>query len=273
MVETKLIPVLLLLAAAGCAPQMKWEKFSMDGHRTGTAVVTADNMEESLGCLDDSVYVSPSGARFDSGSTLAAARLLFGVQPRMAYLKRVIGYSPVVMKKSRPECALCNWAVDGLMAGVRTATGKPVDLGIINFGGIRVDMPEGDVMLDDIRSMFPFRNCLSYVRLKGSDVRAVLEQMASGKVEALGGVRVEIEGSRLVSAMIGGEPLDDNRSYGLATIDFLLDGGDGFKLARNAEELIITDINFGDWMMMYVCGLTSEGRNIEGKIDGRVVIK
>ena len=56
-----------------------------------------------------------------------------------------------------PESALSNWFVDILMAKVEKLSGKKVDIGIANFGGIRVDMPQGDIILDDMLSMFPFK--------------------------------------------------------------------------------------------------------------------
>lgn len=263
-----------LALICSCAPSVSWQRHEMDGHRTGVTCVVGSCPESVLGVVRDSMYRSPNGTEFIGGATPEVARLMLEAQPRMAYLKEVIGYSPVAMAKEKPESALSNWTVDAIMLGVEKLLGVKPDLGISNFGGIRIDMPAGDVLIDDIVSMFPFNNLICYVRLAGSDVRAVFEEMASShRIQAVGGVKVVVEGDKLASLEIGGAPLDDSRDYILATIDFLLDGGDGLFLARNAKELVMSDTKVNEWMVPYVRSLTAEGRNVEGIIDGRVTIR
>ena len=89
-------------------------------------------------------------------------------------------------------------------------------------------------LLDDMLSMFPFKNQLAYVEHTGKQIRAILEEMAARRFQVLGGVRVVADDGKLVSVEIDGEPLDDEKIYGMATISFLLTGGDGLKLEENA---------------------------------------
>ena len=273
MVQARLTAIALIaLAAMSCSPRMSWEKHIVDGHRTGVTSVIGSDITDALGMVDEEIYYSPNGNAFNSGSTPAAASILLSVQPQMSYLKEVLGHSPAVMGKGRPESELGNWAVDAMMKGVETITGRKVDFGVVNVGGIRLDMPAGDVLLDDIVSMFPFHNYLCYLSLKGSDIRALLAQMAAGKMEAVGGVVAEVVDGKLVSAVIDGSLLDDDRIYGVATLDFLLDGGDGLSVARNAKELIITDVLMKQWMTQYVRSLTEAGKEVEYSKDGRVKV-
>ena len=148
-----------------------------------------------------------------------------------------------------------------------------MDVGFANFGGIRVDMPKGDVLLDDIMSMFPFKNKLCYLELKGSDIRVILEQMAREYWQVVGGVRcVADKNGKLLSAEIGGQPLDDDKVYGVTTVDFLLNGGDGYSIAKNALEVNVLDVYVIDVVLPYVKKLTAEGKPVEYKADGRVQI-
>ena len=71
---------------------------------------------------------------------------------------------------------------------------------------------------------------------------------------------------------IGGELLDDDKIYGVATISFLLDGGDGLRIAKNAVRLDIYDEYILDVMMPYVESLTAAGKPIEYQTDGRITI-
>ena len=86
----------------------------------------------------------------------------------------------------------------------------------------------------------------------------------------VGGARCVVQDGKLVSAEIGGEPLDDDRIYGVATISFLLNGGDNLYVARNAVSLEMYDEYILDVMLPYVQRLTAEGKPIEYQTDGRI---
>ena len=259
-------------SAAHAADSVRWSRTVMDGTRTGVTVPGSENTVEALGKVEGRTYYAPSGRVFRGGSVCRVARTVIDAQPDMAAVKRVIGYSPQSMKSSYPESALSNWFADNLIRAAEAASGRKVDISIGNFGGIRVDMPEGDVMVDDIRSMFPFRNDLVYLAMKGSDVRAVLDFMAKDGFQVLGGVRVVAKDGKIVSAEVGGRPLDDDAVYGVATISFLLYGGDGLYLAENAVEMVDTSVEIYDAMLKLIEEDTAAGRQITGRADGRVVI-
>lgn len=267
--------ILSLLCLSAAAQDYSWRAVKMDGSRTGTASPSKENVKESLGVYKAGRYTAPNGTVHGRRSATArTARIVLDAQPAMARVKDVIGYSPAVMEAYFPESALSNWFVDVLMAKVEKLSGKKVDIGIANFGGIRVDMPQGDIILDDMLSMFPFKNQLVYVEHTGKEIRNILESMAAGRFQVLGGVRVVADGGKLVSAEIGGEPIDDDRIYGLATISFLLSGGDGLTLEQNARSVTVyKDVDVIDAILEHVYAETAAGRPIEYKADGRVVVK
>lgn len=246
----------------------------MDGSRTGVRAAEGDNVPQALGKFDAGVYSAPNGKVFNCGSTPAVAKLMLDAQAPMAPLREVVAYAPVAIPKGRPESPLSNLTVDILMAQTAAATGRKVDAGIMNFGGIRLDaIPAGNVLLDDLVSMFPFKNHLCLVQLRGADLRKLFEQMAASGIQVVGGVRLVVADGRLESAEVGGAPLDDAREYGVATIDFLLDGGDDLFVARNATDLVITKIKVIDAIMNYVRAETAAGRQLTYQADGRVVIR
>ncbi|MBO4447389.1 MAG: 5'-nucleotidase C-terminal domain-containing protein, partial [Bacteroidales bacterium] len=177
--------------------------------------------------------------------------------------------------KDRPQSPLSNFTVDAVMYKTALVTGKKIDMALTNFGGIRVDsFAEGVIMLDDVESAFPFNNYLCYIALKGSDLREMLESIVAKGIQPVAGVKLVIEGSKLVSVEVGGQPLDDERVYGLATVDFLLDGGDDIYAARNAIELIQSDVVIKEAILSYLDKLTVGGTvPLSYPIDDRVIIK
>lgn len=272
MVKTELVLVLSLALLASCTG-IGWRSAVMDGHRTGVTAPNAGNVSEALGTVSDGVYVSPSGRVFECGSTLAMAHAMIDVQPRMSALKQVVCLSSREMTARRPESELSDFIVDRAMEKTAELTGRKVDVGILNFGGIRVDIPAGPVILDDLVSMLPFRNYLSYVVLDGTDVKALFDFMARKGVQPVGGVRFKVRDGLVESLEIGGQPLDTAATYGVATVDFLLDGGDSLYVARNARELIITDCLLRDAVLPYCRELGSRGEPLEYSMDGRVIVE
>lgn len=269
------VAVLLLCGIGAAGQDYDWKHAEMDGSRTGCVSPSKDNVKDAVGYFKGGRYFAPNGRVYGRRSVVGkTARIVLDAQPAMSRVKDVIGRSTEAMEVSYPESALSNWFVDILMSRTRELSGKKVDMGIANFVGIRIDMPQGDIILDDMLSMFPFKNQLVYVEHTGKQIRTILESMAAGRFQVLGGVRVVAEDGKLVSAEIGGEPIDDEKVYGLATISFLLTGGDGLSLADEAVSVtVFEDEDIIDAVLDYVYAETAAGRPIEYKTDGRVTIK
>lgn len=275
MKKLAVIVAVALAALQVQAQEYRWKHSLMDGSRTGCEAPAKDNVDEALGTFKGGRYIAPNGKTYRKNSIVGrTARIVKDAQPAMARVKDVIGYSTNAMDVSYPESALSDWFVDIIMAKTEKLAGKKVDIGVVNFGGIRIDMPQGDIILDDMLSMFPFKNQLVYVEHTGKQIRTILEKMAADRFQVLGGVRVVAEEGKLLSAEIGGEPIDDDKVYGLATITFLLEGGDGLTLAENALSVTaFEEEDIIDAVLEFVYAETAAGRPIEYQTDGRVVIK
>ena len=258
--------ILLLAGGLSLSAQERtitWTTDPVDGHRTGVVASNATNVEEAMGTVKGRTYYAPNGKKFRKGTVRDVARIMLDAQPAMAKVKSVIGHSTRTMVRTYPECEIYDWYIDELMRATADSTGKRVDIGFANRGGVRIDMPAGEILYDDIMSMFPFRNNLCYVALRGRDVKVILNQMASTTFQIVGGIKIVAKNGKIVSATINGAPIDDDRIYGVATLNFMLDGGDGYKVAKNAEEVIMCNGYLYDTMLAYVQNLTAAGKPVE----------
>lgn len=268
------ILIALSFAFALSAQEYSWKAVTMDGSRAGTRYASPEDIEESIGKIEKGAYVAPNGRKFKKNSDVAkVASLVLDAQPTMAAKKEIIGHSDHEIVEGRPESELSNLIIDLIMAEVQEVTGKPVHIGVLNFGGIRADLPAGNILMDDVESMLPFINYLVYVEHKGSKIREILESMAPRRFQVLGGVRIVVENNKIASIEIGGEPLDDEEVYGMATISFLLNGGDGLNLAKDA--LVVDQLNaiVNEPVMKHIRKETAAGRKIGYKKDGRITIR
>lgn len=155
--------------------------------------------------------------------------------------------------------------------------GMGVEVAVVNVGGVRRGLSKGPVTVGQLFEMLPFGNSLVTMELDGRSLRAALERSVSGQwslysdqelrqisegssgrklVRGYGVGRRNVgflqtaglsysfdprlkEGARIVLALVGREPLRDERFYTVACARFLAQGGDGmreFHGGRNRRE-------------------------------------
>lgn len=279
MVKTELKALLLLLLLSSCAqgPSISWRLVPMDGHRMHSLPVNSNNIGQALGVFEDDHYVAPSGACYDEDCPVAeAAEVLMDAQMRLGPLKEVIGHSEAMLLNLRtdPDLPLGNLLADALRAYGSKYFKVPMDFAITNFGGIRVPLPEGDITLEDISSMFPFQNYVCYAKMKGSSLVKLFEQLAGTKAfQATSGATIRVKNHKLESALIGGKEIQPDKIYNVTTIDFLLDGGDKINIGALSEDVVLSHVLLKDVMLDYVRGCEARGKLVSGKADGRVIME
>jgi len=212
---------------------------------------------------------------WDKNRNGEVAKIIGEYKPEMDRLmQEVIGFSEFEMQSGRPESLLSNFAADALLEEARSLTENgDVDLALTNFGGLRATIPAGDIRRYHIFATFPFENCLVILDMTGKSIRELFESFASRRVEAFSHtVKMVAKDKVLTTLLINGEPVDDNRIYRLATIDFLLDGGDSMSMLKDAVATEFTGIVLRDIMVSYIQKQTKAGKNIAIYITNRAVI-
>ena len=277
MVKAKVVLLLALVSVFSCSRglRMEWKRVAMDGSRTGVVPVNAENVDTALGAFEDD-YITPNGTHYAEGATPEVAMLLMDAQPKMSRLKQVVGHNARTMEnlRNQPDLPLGNLVADALRAKGSDYFGVPMDFAITNYGGIRIPMPEGAVTLDDIESMFPFKNYMCYAKVRGEGLQRLFSQLAKTQAfQPISGARVKVKAHELVEAQIGGQPIDPGRLYNVATIDFLLSGGDQIAIGALAEDVILTPVLIRDVMLDFVQAKEAAGEIIDYESDGRVVME
>jgi 5'-nucleotidase len=162
-----------------------------------------------------------------------------------------------------------NWQADQLEGGA-------VDFAFANSGGIRADIPAGDVTFGEVYAAFPFQNVLTTTKLTGAQVKQVLEQGASGQfgMVQVSGLRFTYNpslpaGSRVTSITVAatGQPLDPAANYRVATNDFMYNGGDNYTMFKQGTNPVIySDQVLYDVLSGYFRQFSPINQQIEGRI-------
>lgn len=105
---------------------------------------------------------------------------------------------------------------------------KSVDICVLNHGGIRTIIPKGDVTARNAFEIMPFENSAVIVALKGEQVLEIANYIISEKKpHPLKGMTFTIDkNNQPKNILVGGNPLDTNKIYYVATSDYLSYGND-----------------------------------------------
>lgn len=115
------------------------------------------------------------------------------------------------------------------------------DMALVQSGGIRADLTDGDITLRDIYSILPYENRIIPVRLPGRSIRRLIEKAVSGGEDAaLAGVEVTSSDEGLI-IYVNGVRLDDSRDYTIALSEYVTSGGGGFDVISESSYMMPLD--------------------------------
>lgn len=153
-----------------------------------------------------------------------------------------------------------------------------VDFAVINSGGIRKNMTPGPIKKLDIVEILPFSNYLVTFTCTGQQLLSLIRTNARAAAKNEPGI-LQVSGLRykyrimpnrqieILSATINGHPIEENKEYRGATVDFVLFGQAekyfGFTPQEKGEatNMLLSDI---------VIGYISDHPDVSTKVDNRI---
>lgn len=215
-------------------------------------------------------------SRYDAHPDAEAAAFIAPYKAKVAeQMSPVVGRTARYMASYRPESELSNLLSDILVwAGAQF--GEKPDFAVYNKGGIRAALPQGDVTVGDVLDVAPFNNKICFLSLTGDKVLELFAQIASRHGEGVShavGMHIDKAG-HLISATVGGQPVDPKRTYRIATLDYLSHGNDdmvAFKAKTNVVTPDGEEHNVRFLIMDYFKQMAAKGIEVDSKVEGRIV--
>ena len=184
-----------------------------------------------------------------------------------------LGTAARTLIKAYPQGLLSNFTADAIKAYGEKEWGN-IDFAIMNNGGIRSTLNQGTITVGSIFEIYPFENELVLLELPGKATKVLFDYLAINGGEALSGdIRLVIENKKIKSLLIGGAPLDENKTYRIATIDFLAEGNSGLVALKEATSVTDSKVTLRDKMIEYVKEKTARGQVIDADLDDRIRIE
>ena len=159
-------------------------------------------------------------------------------------LDNILAFSPETLDKSKGKWQT---SIGNLLAKVVFDLGNPIfekreqktiDFCLLNHGGIRSIIPQGDVTTRTAFEVMPFENTLIIVGLTGVKVKELANYfMTEKKPHPLYGIKIFVDKNTLAvtNIEINGKKVEDDRIYYVATNDYLANGGDSMNFFRDSE--------------------------------------
>ncbi len=208
-------------------------------------------------------------------------KLLAPYSAKVRALSNVIGRLDHPLKKEPVGAgSLGNFVTDGMRIYAESKLRKPVDLTIMNAGGLRKNtISEGELRASDVFELLPFENALMVVEISGANLLKLLPPLVR---DAQSGARLQYKwndqnrpefiSGKLINGDGRGEEIDPHKLYTIVTIDYLLKvGGGAFAPLKEAIKVTPLNITLRDAMMEYVKSETKAGRVIHAGVDNRYV--
>ncbi len=198
-----------------------------------------------------------------------------------ASLNKEIGTTETALDSRRNVVRSQESAMGDLIADAMRAR-NGADVAITNGGGIRADRtydPGTVLTRREILTELPFGNVTVVTEVTGQQILDGLEngfsqvENGAGRFPQVSGMNVVYDptapaGSRVVSVKIGGEDLDPNKTYKLATNDYMLGGGDGYTAFGGGKVLI--NAGNGSLMANDVMDYISQTGKVNNTLEGRI---
>lgn len=214
-------------------------------------------------------------SRLDSRSDGSMEALLAPYVHGVDSLMRVpVGRSAVDLPQTSD--ALLNFCTDVILDRGRQLA-SDVDFAILNKGGIRRGLPKGTVTEGQIITMLPFNNRVQVIDILGADLLPAFTQMArvggngvSQGVDITFSPKTADKDAEIESVTVNGRPLDPQRTYRVATIDYVANGGDYMPTMARHTAVAVSPTEVYKDMLTYLRKGAGKGRKINPLATARM---
>lgn len=175
------------------------------------------------------------------------------------------------------ECPMGSLIADAMLERVKD---QGIEIAIQNGGGIRASIDAGPVTMGEVLTVLPFQNTLSTFQVSGAVILEALENGVSqmeegaGRFPQVAGMSYTVDpaaeaGSRISAVMVGGAPLDAAKVYGVVSNNYVRNGGDGYKMFRDADNAY----DFGPDLADVTAEFLAAKGPFTPYTDGRITVK
>lgn len=184
----------------------------------------------------------------------------------------VIGESDRLMHASLPEDLLNAFVSDAMFEYANSL--KPTDLAITNFGGLRNDLPQGAVTVGHVLQVMPFDNAVVFLELQGGEMLKLADAIAAKGGEVETGMSLTIgKDGKSKNVLLGGKPIDPQRTYRVITTDYLSYGNDHLEPLANYSKMELLQTMLRDVLTDHIRRQTAAGKTLHTNLKNQIHVE
>lgn len=182
----------------------------------------------------------------------------------------VISAEEFPKEKGKAETKLGNLVADLSMEVAQKMYDGNIDFCLLNFGGLRTSLPQGEITRGKIFELMPFENELVVVTLSEAKFLELMEYLKNVGPQPVSGlsfdftINIENEIKNLFSQ-------EGTSEINILTSDYLANGGDNMTFFLNPIKTKKVGIKLRDAIIQYCIEQHAQGKQLTGKIEGRIV--
>jgi len=183
----------------------------------------------------------------------------------------VIASSGHALLREGDQSPLGNFVCDALKyAAAKTFPENATNLVLVNRGGLRNNLPKGNITVGNVFELMPFENLMVMLSVKGKVLQKGLSTIVQ-KRHAYAGLQITVKGNTVVNCLVNGETIDPDKNYTIVTSDYLANAGDNFDFLQERNWLHSSEVKIRDAIIAYCRQLTQENKTIEPYTDDRLI--
>lgn len=186
----------------------------------------------------------------------------------------VISAEEFPIEKGKPETKLGNLVADLSMEVAQKMYNGNIDFCMLNFGGLRTSLPKGEITRGKIFELMPFENELVVVTISKDSISSLIEYLKKVNGQPISKIKLNFTkiGSHNTDNIYGGDWIKvTNENVKILTSDYLANGGDNMNFFLNPINYEKVGIKLRDAIIQYCVEQHAQGKQLTGKIEGRII--
>lgn len=192
-------------------------------------------------------------------------------------MNAVLVISEQPLTKGLPESTLGDFTSDAVLKKTndyyKPKDGHKADICLLNNGGLRSELPKGQVTRGHAFSLMPFENSIVILTLSGEKTKQLFEYLVQSNGAPFAGATVVGKSKKIKEIKINGLDFDESKTYKVVTSDYLSAGGDKYHFFKDPVNIEALDYKLRDAIIDYMIEENKKGNTLKVSIDGRIKLE
>lgn len=190
-------------------------------------------------------------------------------------MSNILAYAPNDLSKTNGKynSAIGNMMADAVMELAnpifKKRLGQNIDGVLLNYGGIRASIPKGNITTRTAYNIMPFENQVVIVDLPAAAIDSMFAYLAKEQLaHPISGMKLVLNPDNSIkTALIQGKSIEKDKTYFIATNDYLKNGGDRMYFFADGKNDFYIDYKLRNLFIDYF----KKKDTIAPKIDERFI--